>query len=285
MPVGDISQGDDRWMSLRAYEIYGRFESIVASRWADVDSWWASTGENMAREYADSLFLPEVLVPQLLQMVHESYTELGRVRRRQASGELPLEEDLADDDVSPDMEIPLVQEFHLAGVYDLWDSACLPPEPRPLEDTSPRDAEWLCAQWLGWMGGANYRVTQQTRDGGVDVEADGLVAQVKHSLRATPSGPVHQLYGVARHRNVFAAFFSLSGYTDDAVRWSEDVELPLFSYSPAEGSLTAWTERADEMARHGVSAAEGSRWGEWIERRMTGVTTEDYSAWWRPSES
>ncbi|MGO2621165.1 MAG: restriction endonuclease [Glutamicibacter ardleyensis] len=52
--------------------------------------------------------------------------------------------------------------------------------PPPVPDCTPREAEFLVADWMQFMGAENVKVTRASQDGGVDVTANGYVVQVKH---------------------------------------------------------------------------------------------------------
>lgn len=64
-----------------------------------------------------------------------------------------------------------------AVVNERW----TPSGPRPAARASitPSQAEVLAGEWIAFLGAERVRVSQATRDGGVDVRALGFVAQVK----------------------------------------------------------------------------------------------------------
>ncbi|MET7805992.1 restriction endonuclease [Micromonospora chersina] len=91
----------------------------------------------------------------------------------------------------------------------------------------------LVAVWCGpWSEGSSCsqrrrgqvvpvrdaRPTQADADAGVDVQAAGAMAQVKHWTQPVGKPPLRDLFGVAQAAGVRPVFYSYSGYT--APRWS-----------------------------------------------------------------
>lgn len=117
---------------------------------------------------------------------------------------------------------------------------------------TPRDAEHLAAQIMANLGAMNVRVTQATRDGGLDVEADGFVAEVKHYADAVPAAPVHRIFGVAQSRGARALFFTLTGYRPEAVAFAETAGVALFTYDPSTGAVAGHSSTARAALRDGL---------------------------------
>lgn len=126
--------------------------------------------------------------------------------------------------------------------------------PLPIPSCTPRQAEYLARDWMAWLGATGAEVSQATRDGGVDVIADKFVAEVKH--RAIPSSPdlVRQIFGVATVEQKKALFFSLNGYTADAVQFADRAGVALFVYHPSKGTLTAKSRAARVAIKDGLVA-------------------------------
>jgi hypothetical protein len=93
-----------------------------------------------------------------------------------------------------------------------------------------RDAEelasWYMREDLG-LGGA--RITGSGNDRGIDVVADGAVAQVKH-INVPVGAPIVQAALGAGHGNDLVLFFALSGYTRQAEEFAARSGVCLFQY-------------------------------------------------------
>lgn len=105
-----------------------------------------------------------------------------------------------------------------------------------------RDAEELAAWHLSTtlaLGGV--RITASGADGGIDVEAPGLVAQVKFWAEPVGAPALQQLVGAALGR--VTVFYSLGGYTESALRYADVAQIALFGFS-IYGDVVALNECA-----------------------------------------
>lgn len=91
---------------------------------------------------------------------------------------------------------------------------------------TPDQAEQAAADWLR-SHGYDARLTGPGADEGVDVEAPGVVAQVKRWSKPVGRPDIQKLYGVASQRNAVAIFFSTEGYTKQAEEFANDVGMAL----------------------------------------------------------
>lgn len=114
------------------------------------------------------------------------------------------------------------------------------PGPRPV--VSWRAAEFYARDVLAGLGFEGVSVTNATRDGGVDVRGQGVVAQVKFEANKTPPHPVQALVGVASVRQQAAVFFSFAGYSQAAARFAENARVALFRFDQAGGLWPLSTE-------------------------------------------
>ncbi|WP_007514897.1 restriction endonuclease [Pseudofrankia saprophytica] len=92
----------------------------------------------------------------------------------------------------------------------------------PLAIITPEDAERVSASWLQKFGYRDAVVTPRGTDDGIDVWSAGAVAQTKFWTRNRVGIPeVQRLVGSSEpgQRRIF---FSTSGYTKPALRWSSD---------------------------------------------------------------
>lgn len=99
---------------------------------------------------------------------------------------------------------------------------------------TPREAENFCAAWLIRLGHRDAQVTRFSRDGGIDVQSQHVVAQVKHQQSKVGVKPIRELYGVAAVASKRAVFFTLTGYSSDALDFANKVAMPLFVYQNSE---------------------------------------------------
>ncbi|WP_258059102.1 restriction endonuclease [Arthrobacter sp. B1805] len=148
-----------------------------------------------------------------------------------------------------------------AIVHGAWQ----PQGPRPplLEKCTPREAEFLCATWMRFLGSTNCEVTQAARDGGADIISSEHVSEVKH--HATPIGVqyVRQIFGVATSARKKAAFFSLNGYTASAQQFADANAIALFKYNPAEGTLLGGSKAGRAAIERGLSSKDLDRNEPW----------------------
>src|SRR6202022_1367178 len=82
-----------------------------------------------------------------------------------------------------------------------------------------REGGELAAAWMRWMGFEDAHVTIAGADGGIDVVSEQAVAQVK--VEGSPSGrpAVQALFGIAAADGRQGLFFSLAGWTAEALSW------------------------------------------------------------------
>lgn len=123
-----------------------------------------------------------------------------------------------------------------------------------------RLAEERAADYLRQFGARNVEVTQATRDGGVDVAADGIVCQVKQWRNSkVPESEVQRLFGIAASTSSLGVFFSPSGYRPDAVRFAESVNVALFQPGDDWTSVEGLTPIARRVLREGFAEVLGER--------------------------
>jgi hypothetical protein len=129
------------------------------------------------------------------------------------------------------------------SVNGLWEP--LGPRPKePNREMSPVEAEEFAGQLLRHFGVIGAKTTRYSRDGGIDVEGNDLVAQVKHQQNPVGVGVVREIYGVAVHKGKLGAVFAKSGFTKEAIAFAQSAEVVLISYLPA---LTAQTKIAQAL--------------------------------------
>jgi hypothetical protein len=137
-----------------------------------------------------------------------------------------------------------------AAVGNRWQ----PLGPRPIippAGLTPKEAETYVAQMLKFYGLSGTKLTRFSRDGGVDVESDSGVFQVKHQQAPVGVGVVREILGVASSKGKRAGVFAKTGFTKEATVFAETNGIALFSYSP---SLNGRTKISEELLRSGFEA-------------------------------
>lgn len=118
--------------------------------------------------------------------------------------------------------------------------------------SSPKDFELLCAEWMVWFGMTNVRLTPVTGDGGVDVLADGVVAQSKfYSKNSIGEPAIRDLLGARTHAGVPLALFFCTGggYTATAIKFSSQNGVELFHFNERHQRFEGVTQAAKAMCR------------------------------------
>lgn len=117
-----------------------------------------------------------------------------------------------------------------------------------------QEAEGLAVWHMRTMGFTGVALTVGGADGGVDVSADGAVAQVKFTS-APIGGPVVQQLRGAAHAAKHALFYSLSGYTTSAVAFGDAAGVALFTFDRTAGVSAANTTGRHMLAERGGSSS------------------------------
>lgn len=115
------------------------------------------------------------------------------------------------------------------------------------------DFELLAAQWIHVWGDRDVEVTQQSRDGGIDVRSWCCLGQVKfYSNGKVPATEVHALKGAASVDNSrFAIVFAFStGYTNDAINFADDAGVALFQFDVRTLTFLSVNAQAETVLNH-----------------------------------
>lgn len=122
------------------------------------------------------------------------------------------------------------------------------PEPRLVKTAAL--AEEYAAEVMRALGFYDASTTPPGCDGGIDVVSADAVAQVK--MEGLPTGrPVLQaLFGAASVDGKRAVFFSLAGYTTQALEWAERAAIACFEFA-FDGSIEARTPAAEHLLSAG----------------------------------
>lgn len=133
------------------------------------------------------------------------------------------------------------------------------PAPGPIPDWAA--AESNAVQWLRWLGHPDAERTRSGADDGIDVRSVNAVAQVKWYGKPVGVRPLRELVGAAERSTVKLYFFCNAGFTRDAIRYADRVDIALFVFSPANGLMSAANTSAVQLfaastQRHSRPSAE-----------------------------
>lgn len=94
------------------------------------------------------------------------------------------------------------------------------------------------ADWLTYLGLKNVTVTVASGDGGIDVETDTHVCQVKnYSSQGVSVQEVRELFGVAVSMRKAPLIFTSSTLTAAAHEFAEANDIAAIQYDAAEAAL------------------------------------------------
>lgn len=126
-------------------------------------------------------------------------------------------------------------------------SGTVPKPPAPLLHVDPTSFEEYCAQWSIYLGYQDAKATRAVKDGGFDIVASRMIAQCK--LQELPVGvrPIRELHGVATLQGKQAIFFSLNGYSRDAVIEAGQFKMQLWTVHPIQGKLLRVGLESEQM--------------------------------------
>jgi len=110
------------------------------------------------------------------------------------------------------------------------------PKPLPLLHPNAQNFEEYCTEWCHWLGYLDAVKTQNTRDGGIDIRASNMIAQVKFYAHPVGVAPVRELNGV-KDVGQEALFFALNGFTAEARKFASEGGIQLISVRPVEGTI------------------------------------------------
>lgn len=133
--------------------------------------------------------------------------------------------------------------------------------------TTWQEAERCAAAWIRVMGHPDARVTPSGADGGIDVLAGRAAAQVKFQVGTKTSRPqIQQLAGAAGREGVDLFYFSLAGYTAEALNWATQAGIATFQLE-VTGDITP----LNEPARTAIRMLSGRP--AWASNHVVGTTT------------
>lgn len=155
--------------------------------------------------------------------------------------------------------------------------AAPPPDPQPY-GVSHEGAEHLVAAWMRHLGVLDAEVTRLSGDGGIDVESDRYVAQVKNYAGTVPVEELRALHGVAVLEGKGAILFTSGSMTKDAAEFAERADIVVIRYNAVEATIQGLNHLGAIAAAEGLESFGplGSRTGLQELRRAPGYVN---SAW------
>ncbi|MFG2755576.1 hypothetical protein [Streptomyces wuyuanensis] len=99
---------------------------------------------------------------------------------------------------------------------------------RPVTIRTARDAVTTAALYLRWLGFREVVQPEERTTAGIDLRAQGLVAQVDPTTRPVTLRAVECLWLNGLNSSAASALFSLAGYSADARARADDLGVPLF---------------------------------------------------------
>jgi hypothetical protein len=103
--------------------------------------------------------------------------------------------------------------------------------PGPQYNLSAREAELVAARWMVYWGYYDAQATPVGPDGGLDVIAGRALAQVKYRNVKTSRTEINEFHGSAEGSGKDELFFSLLGYTQQAIERADEKSIALFVFN------------------------------------------------------
>lgn len=141
---------------------------------------------------------------------------------------------------------------------------------------SPEDFEQAAMDWMRVWGFSRVRRTPPGPDGGIDVESDEAVAQVKAYMVPVGLADVQRLRGTTYDGRI-PIFFSLTGYTDAARTFANKADVALIRFSGYTGEIEPVNDAAQRLLEHRDQATESGREGDgdFLEYVQEGLSGQD----------
>jgi hypothetical protein len=214
---------------------------------AELAAWRSATGEQWLPNYLGHTlaerFVRSYLCAILSQAINLPDSAPAGLRTALLSIHAPWSRETAEQAVH--MEF---REAVADALRQLLTAAPVMPKPRLIR--THRQAEEYAAEMMRALGYADAVPTPRGSDGGVDVRSQWAVAQVK--MEGVPTGrpTLQAIAGIARVDAVDAIFFSLAGYTAQALDWAELAEIACFEFA-FDGSIQPRGTRARKILENG----------------------------------
>ena len=129
-----------------------------------------------------------------------------------------------------------------------------PPAPQPY-GVSHEGAEHLVCAWIRHLGVLDAEVTRLVGDGGIDVDSEHYVAQVKNLAGSVPVGEVRALLGSAVSEGKKPLLFTSGSLTVEGKAFAERVRMAVFRYDAVGGTIQGLNELGDVAVERGIPEA------------------------------
>lgn len=127
-------------------------------------------------------------------------------------------------------------------------------KPEPQEyGVSHRGAEAWIHQAVQWLGASDAVLTQQSRDGGVDVESSLYAVSVKNYSGTVPVEEVREIYGVAHARGKTPLMFTSGTLTKAALEFAETASVAVVTYDVTTATFSGLNSHGADVLRNGLS--------------------------------
>ena len=113
----------------------------------------------------------------------------------------------------------------------------------PSDGLSPKEAETHVGQILKFYGLEGVQKTRYSRDGGIDVESNTAVFQVKHQVAPVGVQVLREIFGVAAAEGKRAGVFAKTGFTKEAIVFAEKAGIAVFRYIPSVRGMTTMSSQ------------------------------------------
>jgi len=110
-------------------------------------------------------------------------------------------------------------------------------KPGPRLHLDPTEFEKYCVEWAIFLGYGDSAVTRAVKDGGIDISSGTMVAQCKYQELPVGVKPIRELFGLSQVKKKKPLFFSLNGYTREAINEAEQFSMELWVVRPLEGKV------------------------------------------------
>lgn len=133
-----------------------------------------------------------------------------------------------------------------------------PRKPSPVLHLNPDSFEAYCVEWSVFLGYADSRTTRSVKDGGFDVVSAKMIAQCKFQELPVGVKAIRELHGVATAEGKEALFFSVNGYSREALQEAVRFKIQLWIVRPLEGRIERAMDARSQMNEGDVhSGPEG----------------------------
>lgn len=122
-----------------------------------------------------------------------------------------------------------------------------PRKPSAVLHLNPDSFEAYCVEWAVFLGYADSQTTRSVKDGGFDIVSSKMIAQCKFQELPVGVKPIRELHGVATAEGKEALFFSVNGYSREALQEAVRFKMQLWIVRPLEGRIERAIDTRSQM--------------------------------------